>query len=421
MAAVAAAIRSGRASRREMLARIDGAELTRALPLWIGTLRDVDDLVPASPGMFDLVIIDEGSQVDQVTAAPALVRGRRAVVAGDPKQLRHVSFLSDARIRQAVADAAIADQVAAGRLDARRLSAFDLAASVAPVHFLDEHFRSRPHLVAFSAERFYAGRLTVATRHPANDDRDCISVRFVTGARETEGANPAELDAVLEVLAEHRGSGKSVGVVSPFRAHIDALEERLTAADTVLARELDLRIGTVHGFQGCERDVLVVTLAVGPAAPAGSLRFLADENLFNVMITRARHEIVVITSLPRDTAGLTGDYLRHADAPPAEPASTSPTHRLARAVAADLTRSGVAVATGYPAGRHTIDLVLGSGEHALGVLFGVHPDGPDAHIDRRLALTRAGWHLRDVYATRWQDQAEQLAVELALEATRRTA
>jgi hypothetical protein len=420
MAAVAAAIRAGRASRREMLARIDGAELTRALPLWIGTLRDVDDLLPSSPGMFDLVIVDEGSQVDQVTSAPALVRGRRAVVAGDPKQLRHVSFLSDARIRQAVAEAAIADPVTAGRLDVRRLSAFDLAASVAPVHFLDEHFRSLPHLVAFSAERFYAGRLAIATRHPANDDRDCISVRFVTGARESEGANPAELDVVLDELAQRRGSGSSVGVVSPFRAHVDALEARLTTGDAALARELDLRIGTVHGFQGCERDVLVVSLAVGPSAPAGSLRFLADENLFNVMITRARHEIVVITSLPPDTSGLTGDYLRHADAPPAAPASRPPADRLARAVAADLARSGAPVATGYPAGRHTIDLVVGAGEDALGVLFGVHPDGPDAHIDRRLALTRAGWHLRDAYATRWQDRPEQLAVELALEATRRT-
>jgi hypothetical protein len=270
-------------------------------------------------------------------------------------------------------DAAIGDQVTAGRLDVRRLSAFDLAASVAPVRFLDEHFRSLPHLVAFSAERFYAGRLAIATRHPANDDLDCISVRFVTGARESEGANPAELDAVLGVLTERRGGGRSVGVVSPFRAHIDALEQRLTTSDGTLARDLDLRIGTVHGFQGCERDVLVVSLAVGPSAPAGSLRFLADENLFNVMITRARHEIVVITSLPPDSPGLAGDYLRHADAPPVAPASQAVTDRLARTVATDLARSGATVVTGYPAGRHTIDLVVGSGDRALGVLFGVHP------------------------------------------------
>lgn len=422
MAAVAAALRSGRGARRQQLARIDGSHLTRALPLWVGTLRDVDDLLPSSPAMFDLVIVDEASQVDQVVAAPALARARRAVVAGDPKQLRHVSFVSDARIRQALDAHAVTDRVTAGRLDVRRLSTFDVAASVAPVRFLDEHFRSRPHLVEFSAERFYDARLAIATRHPANDRLDCITVRHVAGGRDEDGVNRRELDVVMELVEGYRGRGRTVGVVSPFRAHIDVLErEYLGAGDKIrLAREVGLRIGTVHGFQGCERDVLIVTLAVGPDAPAASLRFLTDENLFNVMITRAREEIVVVTSLPADTPGLAGDYLRHADEPPHPPLPRPPGHPLAHTLAADLARSGVHVVTGYPAGRHTLDLVVGDGPAALGVVCGVHPDGPDAHIERRLALTRAGWALRDVFATRWGERHAELAVELALEARRRT-
>ncbi|HWL44305.1 MAG TPA: AAA domain-containing protein [Ilumatobacter sp.] len=420
MAAVAAAVRSGRASRREMLGRIDGAELTRALPIWIGTLRDIDDLLPRSPGMFDLVIIDEASQVDQVVAAPALVRARRAVVAGDPKQLRHVSFLSDARIAAALATHEVTDQLTAARLDVRRLSTFDLAAGAAPVQFLDEHFRSLPHLVDFSARRFYDGTLAIATRHPANDDRDCISVRTVAGTRGDDGANQAELEAVVELIRERAGDGHTIGVVSPFRGHIEALEARLlTAFDQATIDAVNLRIGTVHGFQGCECDLLIVSLAIDPAAPAGETRFVADENLMNVMITRARREIVVVTSLGTDAPGLVGEYLRHADAPPAPPSSRPPLSVLARTLVADLERSGVTVTSGYPAGHHTVDVVVGSGAAALGVLCGLHPDGPEAHIDRRLELTRAGWSLRDAYVSRWGDHPERLAVELALEATQR--
>ncbi|HEX3542440.1 MAG TPA: AAA domain-containing protein, partial [Acidimicrobiales bacterium] len=100
--ALATALRSGRAARRAQLARID-RHLIRALPLWIGSLPDIDDLLPPVPSLFDLVILDEASSIDQPLAAPALLRARRAVIVGDPHQLRHVSFLSDAKTAQAVA------------------------------------------------------------------------------------------------------------------------------------------------------------------------------------------------------------------------------------------------------------------------------------------------------------------------------
>ena len=99
MAALATALRSGRSARREQLSRLDDDKLTRALPLWVGTLADVDDLLPPVPGLFDLVILDEASSIDQPLAATALLRGRRAVIAGDPRQLRQVSFVADAQLR----------------------------------------------------------------------------------------------------------------------------------------------------------------------------------------------------------------------------------------------------------------------------------------------------------------------------------
>ena len=167
MAAVSAALRSGRLARREQLGELDGALLTTALPLWVGTLRDVDDLLPRSASMFDLVIIDEASQVDQVTAASALMRARRAVIVGDPKQLRHVSFLSQQQIAESIGRSGIDDPSARALLDARRMSLFDVAAAVAPTRFLDEHFRGVPHLIGFSARRFYGGELHIATTHPA--------------------------------------------------------------------------------------------------------------------------------------------------------------------------------------------------------------------------------------------------------------
>lgn len=73
VAALATALRSGRATRRAQLARIDD-RLTRALPLWLGTLGDIDDLLPPAPALFDVVLLDEASCIDQPLAAPALLR-----------------------------------------------------------------------------------------------------------------------------------------------------------------------------------------------------------------------------------------------------------------------------------------------------------------------------------------------------------
>ena len=171
---LATALRAGRRQRRRLLRALDGRAVVQALPLWVGTLRDVEDLLPDTPALFDLVILDEASQIDQVLGAAALLRARRAVIVGDPRQLRHVSFVGDDQVRAGLEAHGLAD--AAGTLDVRRASVLDVAAGVTPVTWLDEHYRSVPHLIEFSARRFYDGRLTVATRHPANEATDVIDV-----------------------------------------------------------------------------------------------------------------------------------------------------------------------------------------------------------------------------------------------------
>lgn len=419
MGLVAGALRAGRSARREKLAAIDGVTLTRALPLWAGTLREIDDLLPQTAGMFDLVIIDEATQVDQIAAAPALLRGHRCVVAGDTRQLRHVSFTSDEAMRSALASAGIADPETAGRLDVRRMSLFDLAAAAAPVRVLDQHFRSAPHLISFSARRFYEGRLTIATTHPRNDDRDCISVEVLDVDR-VDGVNRREIERAIEIIRERQaatrsaGTTASIGVLSPFRSQADAIEaaiiEEFSLEDI---DELDLRVGTVHGFQGCERDLLIISLGLEPGGSPNTRAFVSDPNLFNVMVTRAREEIVVLSGLPLDTPGLIGEYLRHGDAPPVPPRAAGPTRTDVAALAGELGRHGIPISLAYPTGPHVIDLVIGDDDEAVALLFGVHHDGVDAHVERHLQLRRAGWVVREVFDTKWSERHTELAIDLA--------
>jgi hypothetical protein len=412
VAALATALRSGRAARRSQLARMD-ATPTRALPLWLGTLADVEDLLPAHPGLFDLVVVDEASSIEQPLAVPAFLRGRRAVVAGDPQQLRHVSFASDDRHDEVMAAHGIdRAPILAARLDVRRNSVFDVAAGVAAVTVLDEHFRSDPHLVELVARRLYVGRLEPATRTPVSTCRDCITVDRVDG-QEVEGVVPAEVAATMRhVRALHRQGAGSVGIMTPFRAQADALEAAVLAAFTADdLRAMDLRVSTVHGFQGNERDVVVLSLGVGEDG-ARRWPFVDDPHLFAVLATRARKRMIVVHSADPPPGGLCADYLALDDVLPAEPAPVRPPSAWTATVAAALADSGVAVRPSYPTGRHVLDLVLDDPHRAVAIECEVHPDGPDAHLERRLALERAGWDVVDAFRSRWEDRPGAMVLHL---------
>jgi len=415
VAALATALRSGRAARRELLRRLDDGGLTRALPLWVGTLSDIDDLLPAVPALFDLVVLDESSSIDQPLAAPALLRAERAVIVGDPRQLRHVSFLSEQDLRAACADNGLdGDPVLAARIDVRRNSTFDLAVGVVPVVTLGEHFRSDPHLVEFVSRRLYGGDVQVATRSPRTEAVDCIETVRVEGRRDKRGVVRAEVEQVISRLKALRRTGAtSVGVVTPFRAQADALEEAVLAAfnaDDI--EELDLRVGTVHAFQGNERDTVLASVGVGPEDGVRSWRFVEDPHLFTVFVTRARKRLVVVHSADPPPGGLLAEYLAQADTPPGRPKPADHVDDWPAGIAAALDSAGVTVLPGYPSGRHVVDICVGDAERYFAVECCVHPDGPEAHIDRHLSLARAGWSFLEAYRSRWGNRRGELIVEV---------
>lgn len=413
VAALATALRSGRFARRAQLIKLSDRTLTSALPVWMGTLGDVDDLLPPVPALFDLVLIDEASAIEQTLAASSLLRARRAVVVGDPQQLRHVSFVSDDTITTALDAANVTDGAERAQLDVRRNSLFDAAAGATPVRMLDEHFRSAPHLIQAVAHDLYGGRLHVATRTPVTQGLDCVHLTRVAGIRDKGGLVRAEIDQVIAELRRLRPFARSVGVITPFRAQADALEQSVLAsfgADDLIA--MDLRIGTVHGFQGNERDIMVCSLGLVDG-DAGGWTFVKDPHLLAVMLTRARTQMELVVSCEPPAGTLLGDYLATADSPPGTPPPRGTLAPWAMRVMADLRLAGVQPAECYPTGRHVLDGATAVGGHPVALICGLHPDGIDAHIDRHLALLRGGWTVIDALESRWGDRLPELTLTIA--------
>lgn len=417
VAALANVLRTGVGRRTELLSDIETDDFLDLLPLWIGTLDEIERTLPVIAGLFDLVIIDEASQVDLLRAAGALCRAARVMVVGDPNQLRHVSFVADADIDRCLDEAGVDDSSLRRLLDVRRNSLFDVAASAATVVWLDEHFRSVPHLIDFSARTFYDDELRLMTQHPGVEGHDAITQIHVDGTR-TDGVNEAEVDRVLELVADlaYRPGTGSIGVLTPFRAQADAIQAAIIDRFSVAQiRQFGLRTGTVHAFQGSERDTVVISLALDGDGLGRSLRFVEDPNLFNVMVTRARRRIVLLHSFEPVALppGLLAEYFRSVDEPPAFVERRADAMPWVRQVADALGGTAMRVVTGYPVAGWTIDIALGNGAEAIGVECTVHPDGPDAHIERHLTLRRAGWTMTDAFQSRWLLRPEEVAAHLA--------
>ncbi len=293
-----AALRSRINAQQEALFdKLNFEVLLSAFPVWVGTLNDLSNFVPFQRELFDLVIVDEATQCDMASCLPAFYRAKRCVITGDPKQLRHVSFLSKDRMAQLAQRHDLEEQTmeAFHFRDRSILDLFiDRIRSQDQVAFLDEHFRSQPGIIRFSNEEFYDGQLRIMTDRPGLESAPLV-MHSVCGSRNSAGENEAEAGAILDKLREliERDTGSdtplSIGILSPFRDQVDFLSRRV--GKEFSGPELErhrLIVGTAHLFQGEERDVMLISLVLDAESHSASYRFLNQPDLFNVSITRAR-------------------------------------------------------------------------------------------------------------------------------------
>lgn len=321
------ALKSKTGQQKETLFnKVNFKRVLNALPIWVVNTADVHRVLPLTRELFDVAIIDEASQCDIASSLPLLQRAKRAVIVGDPKQLRHISFLSRAQQSQMAVQLDI-NHIPAAQLAYRDKSLLDLVSDAInqqdQVYLLDEHFRSLPGIISFSNKAFYHDQLKIMTATPETLTEKCVFFHFVNGTRGKKGYNEKEATAIVEKVlsiadAEAPLSDffcQSIGIISPLRDQVDFLRKELakTLDDTQLRRHKIL-VGTPFDFQGEERDVILLSFAIDKETPAGVYRYLNREDVFNVGITRARtaqHLFISFDPQHLPPQHLLGLYLQH--------------------------------------------------------------------------------------------------------------
>jgi len=263
------------------------------------------------PGLFELVLIDEASQCDIASVIPLLARSRRAVMVGDPMQLRHLSSL-DAAVEQTLLQQYDLTNAVVQRFTYRVNSAFDLAETNPSIPEsarvrLDLHFRSHALIADYCNEAFYAKTLHAVTAterlNVPRGVRPGIHWTHVAGQL-SPGPTGAwcadEIEAIQRELLRLAGAGYTgtVGVVTPFRQQMIRLKDALETGEALpqtFRNTTQFLIDTAFGFQGGERDLILFSLCGGPELPPGGKLFFSKEpNQFNVAVSRARAVLHIV-------------------------------------------------------------------------------------------------------------------------------
>jgi very-short-patch-repair endonuclease len=424
------------------LFRYAGQALRGLKPCWMMSPSTVASLVPRNAiEQFDLVIVDEASQMAPERAFGVISRAKQLVVVGDPKQLPPTDFFTRSYSSEELEES---DEVDSEALDEE--SILDLCTkSFRPVRRLKWHYRSRHgSLIAFSNRQFYDNHLVV---FPSCNRDFAINRHLVESPRYIKKINSPEAtllcDVVLEQLKLYPGFSLGVVAMNELQAE-EILEqlERLSTHHEELRRRLDITdsseelfVKSLEKVQGDERDTIVISTTYGPSESGGRLamrfgpiNFSGGHRRLNVLFTRAKHRIELVTSMESSQIHPTATssqgvhalkaYLKYVETRNLDTGRNTgrpPDSEFEVVVAEALERYGYKVECQVGVANYFIDLAIVHPTQSGLYLLGVECDGATYHSARaardrdkyrQSVLESLGWKIYRIWSTDWFENAE---------------
>ncbi len=387
---------------------------------------------------FDLIVMDEASQLKPEDAIGAIARGGQMVIVGDPKQLPPTNFFQ----RVALDDDDLSDDDRTALEEGE--SILDVASTLyQPVRRLRWHYRSRHHsLIAFSNREFYQGDLVIfpSAYHESPD----LGVKYhaVRDGVFDERRNMPEAAAVVDAVLDHMQNrpGESLGVVALNFEQRELIEELLdrrlrTEPFAVAYQERmeggpePLFIKNLENVQGDERDVIFISGTYGPDPRGNQYQRFGPINgpnghrRLNVLFTRAKKRTEVFSSLDPDRIQTSASsawglrvlkqyltFARSGVLEASDDGGSQPTNDFERSVGMVLKGKGFDVVPQVGVAGFFIDLAIRHPTKPGAYLLGIECDGASYHSGRsardrdRLRqeiLENQGWKMHRIWSTDW--------------------
>ena len=445
-------------------------------PCWVMSPLVVAQVLPAHP-CFDFVVFDEASQIEPADAISSLLRGRRAIVAGDPKQLPPTRFFLSGSDSEEDDETQTEDSGLTAEEEAALRTGQDLAltsdqesildvmqALLPPPHgtrVLNWHYRSRDErLITFSnaQETLYDWSLTSFPGAIDDEPLRHVQVPFSPGIARVTASNPSEVTRVVQLIVEHARNrpNESLGVIALGKRHADAIDDELRrvkgehpelGAFFAEDHEEPPFVKNLERVQGDEREAIILTVGYGKTVDGrmrynfGPLNQQGGERRFNVAVTRARSRLTIVSSfsasemdperLRSNGAKMLRDYLVYAASGGTELGVHTRTKPdltpLERDVFEQLQAHGLPLVPQYGASGYWIDFAAMHPDRPGEPVLAIEADGASYHSSptardrdrlRQEHLERLGWRFHRIWSTEWFRHREQ-EVERAVEAYQR--
>ncbi|QEZ47473.1 DUF4011 domain-containing protein [Cupriavidus oxalaticus] len=390
---------------------------------------------------FDLVVMDEASQLRPEEAIGAFARAKQLVVVGDPNQLPPTSFFD----RLMDADDEDEDEESAAAFIGTQ-SILDVCEQFYPSRKLRWHYRSQHHsLIEFSNARFYEGNLIVfPSPHERNRDLGIYCHHVPSGVYQNR-QNLPEAKRVVDAVVEHmmRHPERSLGVVTLNLTQRDLIEELLEQrlrsfeeGDQFIERwekeGWPFFVKNLENVQGDERDVIFISSTFGPPGPGlkprqnfGPISRPAGWRRLNVLFTRARQSVHLYTSLapedivvgattPRGTLELRNylEYARSGKLAAVGHSARPPDSDFEVSVALVLNSRGYEVVPQLGVAGYFVDIAVRNPDRPGEFLAAIECDGATYHSGRSTRdrdrirqeiLEKLGWEGRiyRIWSTDW--------------------
>lgn len=259
-------------SLRDLFQRAS-VSLQQLKPCWMMSPASVAQFIPPGAVVFDMVIIDEASQMRPEEALGSIARAKQLVVVGDRKQLPPTDFFKTGFDQDIDEDSGEKADI----LDDE--SILDMSLKVFyPARRLKWHYRSRHEsLIAFSNQHFYENSLTI---FPSPNNQFAVEYQYIETGAYRSGANEPEAKHVAEAAADfmRQYPNLSLGIVTLNQKQQELLldeMDRLFALHPELEQYRVARENTLEPFfvknlenvQGDERDVIFISTVYGPEHP----------------------------------------------------------------------------------------------------------------------------------------------------------
>lgn len=414
--------------------------------LMMSPLSVAQFLTPGSLS-FDLLVMDEASQIQPVDALGAIARCRQVVVVGDERQLPPTKFFSKMTASQD--DEGVDEDDGAQVADIESILGLFTARGL-PQRMLRWHYRSRHEsLIAVSNSQFYENKLFIVPSPYTKEAGMGLQFHKVSGGVFDSGntkTNLEEAKVVADAIIQHalHTPQDTLGVatfsVSQRKAIQDQLEVRRRTTPEAEAffqshPSEPFFIKNLENVQGDERDVILISVGYGRnpqgymAMRFGPLSAEGGERRLNVLISRAKRRCVVYASITDEDIDLERGkgkgvqsfklflhYARTGRLGIASQSDRAPDSTFEIQVATALQEKGFQIHPQVGIAGFFIDLAVADQSRPGRYLLGIECDGASYHSStsardrdrlRQAVLEDHGWIIHRIWSTDWFQRPQE--------------